>query len=86
MNKHNHTVYECEICWKEFDSEEECKEHEDAHIQSFCRSTNKEVSDALFILANSIRDSVIGKNCFGWHRESIDDLLKEAARRLRKNE
>ena len=43
-------TFVCEYCGKEFNSEQECRKHEESHIESFC------------------------------------NLMREAARRLRKDE
>lgn len=42
MNKTTVTIYTCEYCGKEFHREEDCRDHEETHIEYF---DNADLSD-----------------------------------------
>lgn len=81
MNKK--ICYECEFCGESFDTEEECEEHEESHIEDFSKKSNKEISDRLFLLYSFGRKYRIGNTVLGIPINSFESLMNEAAKRLR---
>lgn len=81
MNKRE--VFVCEHCGKEFDSERECREHEESHIETYTYTTNEEIADQLDHFADWARNYRSGNEVLGIHIESFQNLMRETAKRLR---
>lgn len=80
------TTFVCEHCGKEFNSEQECRKHEESHIEDFTYNTNEEIAERLSHFAEWSSHYRIGNEVLGMPIESFCNLMKEAARRLRKDE
>lgn len=80
------TTFVCEHCGKEFNSEQECRKHEESHTEDFTYSTNEEIAERLSHFAEWSSNYRIGNEVLGMPIESFDNLMGEAARRLRKDE
>lgn len=80
------TYYECDFCWKTFDTEEECYEHEKIHIKNYSRASNKEIAEQLIYLATAAHSYSSENSVMGMPIESFMSLLDVAADRLRKRQ
>lgn len=79
------TYYECAFCWKSFDTEEECYEHEKTHIKNYSRASNKEIAEQLIYLGTAAYSHRSENNdVMGMPTESFISLLDVAAARLMK--
>ena len=80
------TYYECDFCWKTFDTEEECYEHEKIHIKNYSRASNKEIAEQLIYLTTAAYSYSSENSVMGMPIESFMSLLDVAADRLRKRQ
>lgn len=81
MNKITH--YTCDFCEMEFDTEEECKEHEKSHVRDYSEVSNAEIVEELIYLRSVAYDYHIGNAVMGLPVGSFKNLMDEVARRLR---
>lgn len=77
------TCYECEYCGLEFDNEADCEEHEKTHIEDYSLVSNKEIAEKLNYLDAVAYSYRFGNEVMGMPIESFENLMNEAARRLR---
>ena len=81
MNKK--MVFACEYCGLEFDNEADCEEHEKTHIEDYSESSNEDVTkelDRLSLIAYGYR---IGNSVMGMPITEFENLMDEAAKRVR---
>lgn len=76
------TYYECDFCWKSFDTEEECYEHEKIHIKNFSRASNKEIAKELIDLSTVAYAYCSEDGVMGMPIESFMSLMGVAADRI----
>ena len=81
MNKITH--YTCDFCEMEFDTEEECKEHEKSHVRDYSEVSNAEIVEELNYLREFAYYYRIGNKVMGMPIDNFKNLMDEAARRLR---
>lgn len=84
MNKK--TWYECEFCGVSFDTEEECEEHEKPHVKIYSGSSNEEIAKELDALGTAAYFYRFGSKVMGRPAGSFENLMGEAAKRLREVE
>lgn len=84
MNKK--TVFVCEYCGHEFENEANCEEHEKTHIMDYSLVSNKEIAKDLDVLGAVAYSYRFGNKVMGMKIESFENLMGEAAERLRKVE
>lgn len=80
------TVYTCEFCGKEYDSACDCQLCEESHIESYERSSNKELIEMIHFLGERAYDHRIGSSVMGIHINSFYNLMREVAKRLKELE
>lgn len=81
MNKK--AVFVCEYCGLEFDNEAGCKEHEKTHVKNYSFVSNKEIAKELDYLGAVAYSYRFGNKVMGMPIESFENLMGEAAKRLR---
>lgn len=69
--------YCCDLCGEEFDTEEECREHETKHYSNWGEVDNKKIAEALRHLSNTV---------LGYLVSDFSALMIEAAKRLEEAE
>lgn len=84
MNKK--TVFVCEYCGLVFDKKADCEKHEEIHIEDFSKKSNKEISDRLYHLYSFGEKYRIGNKVLGMPITNFENLMCEAAKRMRKVE
>ena len=84
MNKITH--HTCDFCEMEFDTEEECEEHEKSHIRDYSEVSNAEIVEELNYLGSVAYDYQIGNAVMGLPVGSFENLMDEVAKRLRDEE
>lgn len=80
------TVYTCEFCGKEFDNAYECGLCEESHVESYERSSNKELIKMIHSLGERAYDHRIGSSVMGMHINSFYNLMREVVKRLKEVE
>lgn len=83
MHKIVSEIYQCEFCSLTFESEADCKCHEKTHICNYKHASNKTIADALCALSNSAYGYRIDSTVMGIPISNFEDLLNEAAKRLK---
>ena len=82
MRRIDVTRYYCDLCDKEFDTEEECKEHESTHYTNWEEDDNSKIAEELRHLSDyaySYRDNGM---VLGYFVSDFSNLMHEAAKRL----
>ncbi len=80
------TVYTCEFCGKEYDSACDCQLCEESHIESYERSSNKELIEMIHFLGERAYDYRINNSVMGIPVHSFENLMGEVEKRLKKVE
>lgn len=82
MRRIDVTRYYCDLCDKEFDTEEECKEHESTHYTNWEEADNSKISEELHNLSKSVFDYRHSRTVLGYFVSDFSNLMHEAAKRL----
>lgn len=79
MNKTTVTIYTCEYCGKEFHREEDCRDHEETHIEYFDNADLSDIADRLNSLADYAYSYRISNQVLGMPIETFKNLMHKAA-------
>lgn len=74
--------YYCDLCGKEFDTEEECEKHERTHYTNWGEAGNNKIIEELRCLSESIYDYRVNGTVLGYFVSDLSNLMYEAAKRL----
>ena len=77
------TIYYCDYCGKEFGCEADCLEHEKAHVAYYSHFSNKELSNVLENLSNHACEFHMFGEVAGMPLHSFENLMNEAAKRIK---
>lgn len=75
--------YKCDYCGKEFMCKEVCEEHELTHISTYGNLTNEQLANKIEELSSLAPSHNIFNTVFGMPVGSFQNLVEEAASRLR---
>ena len=76
--------YFCEFCGSEFDTPDECKKHEnESHCPDLSTAENEKIAEELDYLSDCAYGYRIDDTVLGYPLQYFENLLNEAARRLR---
>ncbi len=86
MEEREIRMYICEHCGKKFDDPEECRAHESSHVETFEDATPERLANALEDIAIRGESWHMGETVLGIPAQTFKNAMKEAARRLRKDQ
>ena len=75
--------YRCDYCGKEFMCKEVCEEHELSHISAYGNLTNEQLANKIEELSSLALSHHIFNTVLGMPMGSFQNLVEEAASRLR---
>lgn len=75
--------YKCDYCGKEFICKEVCEEHELSHINTYANLTNEQLANKIEELSSLALSHHIFNTVLGMPVGSFQNLVEEAASRLR---
>lgn len=75
--------YKCDYCGKEFMCKEVCEEHELTHISTYGNLTNEQLANKIEELSSLALSHNIFNTVLGMPMGSFQNLVEEAANRLR---
>lgn len=74
--------YYCELCGENFDTEEECREHERTHYTNWEEVDNSKIAEYLRNLSDSVFDYRANGTVLGYFVSDLSALMDEAEKRL----
>lgn len=77
------TVYYCDYCGEKFDCEADCLEHEESHVTYYYYMSDKELSNVLEDLSNRACELHTFGRIAGMPLHSFENLMEEAAKRIK---